>query len=543
MPSPSSTPGTSRVARDSARGWPEGHAEWLVLGAIVLVGVIARLYRLGLDSFWLDEAASAWFSSRPLAEQWGLIPFYEPHPPLYYTLLWTWSQLFGTGEVALRSLSALASVLTLPVVYGIGRLALPGKDGKVAGLLAALLLALFPTQIAYAQETRVYTLLTLTVAILLLSLLWLIARPQLLNRPFADLMRDPSSGVRLAVLGVILGTSGSFWLHNTTLVLVSPLLLVAAGAVFWRTGFSWQLVRNFVAIGLVILLLWMPNIRWLLSGLEGVTGGFWLQPPLWPDLAWGGDELLGTGGVAYEIPWKFGLTGVNLLLIALGGLAFWRRKQVAPAVLLVAGVVVPVILAIVVSYAITPIFMTRVLLWIEVPAAVLVAASVLLLPSPFLRRSAAAIGVALLAAVLALGWGRRVKEPWNQVASIIAAESTEQDLIIADTAYAQVPMLYYRVPERSPARWLPLPEEYPNPTGESGYPDGFFLREKIDDKTVAQIAAAAGASRKVWYVTRGRTVYDWDQKIPRALRSAKGPGIVRVTSGEAVLLTEYGQGE
>lgn len=539
MPSPSFTPGTSPDAPESGRWWPERRSEWLVPGFIVLIGAIARLYRIGLDSFWLDETASAWFASRPLAEQWGLIPFYEPHPPLYYTLLWLWSQLFGTGEVALRSLSAIASMLTLPVAYGIGRLALPGKGGKFVGPVAALLLALFPTQIFYAQETRAYALLALVVAILLLSLLWLLAHAPLLARSAKNILQDRDSGVRSAVAGVIFATSGAFWLHNTALILVSPLLLVAALLVFRKVGYSWQLFRNFLYIGLAILVLWLPNLRWLISGFTEVSSGFWLQPPGWIGLAWGGDELLGTGGIAYEIPWKFALTGLNVMLAGVGTLAIRRRGQGSAAVLLAAAVTLPFTIALVASYVITPVFMTRVLVWIEVPAALLVAASVLVIPTPFLRASAAGVTTGMLAIALMLGWGRAIKEPWNQVAQIIFQEGTAEDLIIAGTAYGQVPMLYYGVPERSPARWLPLPEAYPNPIGKSGYPDGFFLREKIDDATVAKIAQAARASRKVWYVTRGRTVYDLEQNISRTLRSAKGPGKVRISNGEAILLTEY----
>lgn len=539
MRSPSSTPGTSPDVHDRPAIWPDARAQWLALAAIVVVAGVARFFRIGLDSFWLDETASWWFASRPLAEQWGQVPFYEPHPPLYYTLLWLWSRLVGEGEAALRGLSAAASVLTVPVVYGMGRVALPGKDGKWIGLVGALIAALYPTQIAYAQEARAYALLTLTVAVLIVCLLWLVGSAEKLNRPWRAIIRDRSSGVRLAVAGTVLATSISFWLHNTALILVSPLLVVAALLIFSRAGFSWQLVRKFLAMGVAILVLWSPNIQWLLSGLSEISSGFWLQPPRWLDLAWGGDELLGSGGTAYEIPWKAGSVGVSLVLLAMGAIALSRRGQVAAAVLLSSPVMLPIGIAVIASYVITPIFMTRVLLWIEIPAVVLVAASSLWLPSLFLRQSAVAIAAGWLAIVLALGWGRQVKEPWNEVARIIAEEAQPDDLIIADTAYAQVPMLYYRIPERTSARWLPLPEPYPLPLGESGYPDGFFLRGSISELTVEMVRQAAADSRRIWHVTRGDQVYDSRKRVAGTLRAARGLGIVRVSSGTAALLTEY----
>ncbi len=519
--------------------WPECRNDWLALALVVAVAAFARFYRLGLDSLWLDETASWWFASRPLAEQWGQVPFYEPHPPLYYTLLWLWSRLLGEGEAALRGLSAGASLLTVPVVYGMGRVALRGEEGKWIGLAGALIAALYPTQIAYAQEARAYALLTFVVALLLLSLLWLLGSAEKLNRPWSAIMRDRSSGVRLAVAGVVFATSTSFWLHNTALILVSPLLLVAALLMLARTGFSWQLVRNFLAIGVAILVLWSPNIRWLLSGLSEISAGFWLQPPRWLDLAWGGDELLGSGGTAYEIPWKVGAAGFNLVLLTVGAGALWRRGQVPAAILLLSAVILPVGLAVLASYVITPIFMTRVLVWIEVPATLLAAASTLWLPSLFLRRSAVAIMAGWLAIVVALGWGRQVKEPWNEVARIIAEEATPDDLIIADTAYAQVPMLYYRIPERSSAQWLPLPEPYPLPLGQSGFPDGFFLRGSVQETTIERVRQATTGKRRIWYVTRGNQAYDSQQRIAGTLRAMRGLGSVRVMSGQAVLLTEY----
>ena len=195
----------------------------------------------------------------------------------------------------------------------------------------------------------------------------------------------------------------------------------------------------------------------------------------------------------------------------------------------------------IVSYVITPIFMTRVLIWIEIPAAVLVASNLMWLPSKFLRRSAATIVLALLAAIVISGWGRPTKEPWREVARVLIEEAGPQDLIIGDTAYAQVPMLYYRVPERTAATWLPLPEAYPLPIGKNGFPNGFFLRDKIDTATLNRVRDAATSMRKVWHVTRGKTVYDLDQQLARTVRSIHGVATVRVTNGEAVLLTEYSQ--
>ena len=86
-------------------------------------------------------------------------------PPLYYWLLNLWVRLFGLSENGLRSLSVFASAATVGLTYDLGR----RLFGRVAGLLAAFLLAIAPFHIYYAQEARMYALLTLWATLLVSS--------------------------------------------------------------------------------------------------------------------------------------------------------------------------------------------------------------------------------------------------------------------------------------------------------------------------------------------------------------------------------------
>lgn len=121
-----------------------------------------------MQSFWLDEAVTVSLMRLDLADMLAAIPDSESTPPLYYVLAWLWTRLFGTGEVGLRSLSALAGVLTVPAAYAAGHALLSRR----AGLPAAALVAVNPFLVWYGQEARAYALLVLlgTVA------LWAAAR-------------------------------------------------------------------------------------------------------------------------------------------------------------------------------------------------------------------------------------------------------------------------------------------------------------------------------------------------------------------------------
>ncbi|EEF22239.1 conserved hypothetical protein, partial [Ricinus communis] len=129
-------PAAAPVGRDvpQARFWT---LALLVTGLALLL----RLPTLAGRSLWLDETYSAWFAAVPLHELWTSVPLYETHPPFYYTLLKGWIALFGTHEAALRSLSVLASVLTVFALPACARWARLGTKAERVALLAALFLA------------------------------------------------------------------------------------------------------------------------------------------------------------------------------------------------------------------------------------------------------------------------------------------------------------------------------------------------------------------------------------------------------------------
>lgn len=137
---------------------------WLLVGVTAL-GAALRFATLGAQSYHHDEIVTA---SRVLRVGFGhamdAVGFSESAPPLYYAMAWLWTQVAGTGEWGLRSLSAVAGVATIPVAFLIGR----ELRGQRVGLLAAALVAVNPMLLWYSQEARAYSLLGLFCALSLL---------------------------------------------------------------------------------------------------------------------------------------------------------------------------------------------------------------------------------------------------------------------------------------------------------------------------------------------------------------------------------------
>ncbi len=144
-------------------------SHWILVAAVLLLAAVLRHLLLGSKSYWLDEAFSVSIASKPFATLWqrsGVVP--EPHPPLYYTMLYGWVRLAGTSEAAVRLPSALISVTNVALLYALGRRLC---DRRV-GLTAAALLAVSPLAVWYGQEARMYAFVTTAGLLTALLLTW-----------------------------------------------------------------------------------------------------------------------------------------------------------------------------------------------------------------------------------------------------------------------------------------------------------------------------------------------------------------------------------
>ena len=137
---------------------------WALAGLTAL-GLAIRFASLGVQSYHHDEVITAMrVIPGSFTEMLGEVKGSESNPPLYYVLAWGWAKAFGSGEVGLRSLTALFGAATVPVAFLIGRELASNR----AGLIGAALVAVSPMLIWYSQEARSYALLVFFGALALL---------------------------------------------------------------------------------------------------------------------------------------------------------------------------------------------------------------------------------------------------------------------------------------------------------------------------------------------------------------------------------------
>ncbi len=143
----------------------------------LFAGFFLRLFNLGSESFWYDEAVSVYLAGKSVPD---LIAHTvgDIHPPGYYLLLLGWRTLAQPSQAhGLEFLftwpGMFAGLLIVALLYPIGR----RLFGPKTALIAVWLAALSPFQIWYSQEVRMYSVAGALGLLALWSMLQFLDRP------------------------------------------------------------------------------------------------------------------------------------------------------------------------------------------------------------------------------------------------------------------------------------------------------------------------------------------------------------------------------
>jgi uncharacterized membrane protein len=416
---------------------------WAIVVAILILSLGFRLPGLASRSLWIDELFSQWFAARSLTELWHDVPFYETHPPFYYTLLKSWTLLFGKSELGLRSLSLVASLATVGVVAISGRLIHIGALGKSVGLLAATLLAVNFASIREAQNTRPYSLQIFLCTVAIMAALMLVQRLQR--------QAGPEQGTRhWRAVALTLGLSAGMglWIHNTGLFVAFGIWSgLALSLCVTSANQRWRNFLIFAAAGILSFLLWAPYLPLFIGQSRAFAGlAFWLTPKN-SDLysAW----MLISGD---SVP----LLLVTLALLALG--LFRLGKQSLPLALLAAAILlVPLFSMLAVSFAFKPIYIQRLFAWMVPLSLFVMAFGILTVTQRWWPRLVLASAAIIVSAVISIQDFSRPIDDWKSIVAEIARNARPNDVVIAVPAEGSIAVDYYasRQPRFPPVVCVP----------------------------------------------------------------------------------------
>jgi mannosyltransferase len=224
----------------------------ITLAGVVVAGVVLRFVQR--SPLWLDEALSVNIARLPLGDLFEALR-HDGHPPLYYVLLHGWIEVFGESDFAVRALSGIFAVASLPLAWIAGR----RLAGRAGARWALVIVALSPYSIRYATEARMYSLVMLLVlaGYLLLS----------------DALVQPRPA-QLAALTLVSGTLllSHYW--SFYLLAATGLVLLAR---WWRRPRQRAKTARVilaVAAGGLLFLPWLPGFLYQSSH----TGTPWGEP-------------------------------------------------------------------------------------------------------------------------------------------------------------------------------------------------------------------------------------------------------------------------
>jgi uncharacterized membrane protein len=430
----------------TVRQWANRNRAILIpLVLIIILGAFLRIFNLGMESIWLDEAASIFESTLSVSE----ISSHSNQPPLYFILLKWWINLWGTSEIAIRSLSAIFGIFAIFITYLVGKELFNQKVGLVASLIAAI----SQFYIYFSQEARAYSLL------LLLSLLSYLF--------FIKILRHNKTWYYpcFFLASLLLG-----YTH------IYGLLTIASQGffflLFWKK-YQQQRIRLISTFaGMLICLL--PLVILLGSRVVSITtSGFWISQPSLGSIV---DTLIVyTSGLSIPqlSPDEAGITFYTiskfillLIFLGLGILSLFsikkkkdKRKakkariaheeaiykeglESGTKLLLILWLSFPIVIPFIASQIITPIYLTRYTI-VATPALYLLVAKGICTFGKKSLYSIIAVITILSFYRLQSYYSNDIKAQWREVADLVETKSETGDVLVFCASYGQMPFDYY----------------------------------------------------------------------------------------------------
>lgn len=418
----------------------EGVAEYVgyvrrryaLLALVFGVAVALRVFQLGAESLWLDEATTVVYVERwTLTETLVQLPNVSPHPPLYFVLIELWASAFGTSEVAIRSLSAVLSVLTIPTIYLTGR----ELYGRRTGLLSAGLVALSSFQLYFAQDARMYSLLGLLT--LLSNFTFLKARHSGDTRWFA---------------GYSVSTALLLYTHvlSVTVVIVQALFV---GYLVLRS--RPVRIRRWLISAITVGVLYSP---WGVVVVQKLTQSVGTDQSL---IAWNEPpslfRVIATPVTYFGDPRIFlatpTLAVITAIVVGVGGLAYLSTVDVRGIVsegalddsdvFVVVWLTVPILALLALAYSVAPVYAVRYTIPASFALYLLVARGVVSPDRKSIRYGLSALVILGAIVTLPAYYGADQKEQWQETANHIERNADADDLVVVTDEYVNRPFSYY----------------------------------------------------------------------------------------------------
>ena len=404
----------------------------LQLSILLLLGLCLRLYDLDGESIWVDEGHAIYVASSDLNQ---LIEesSRDNNPPLYSIILHYWMILTPHTIFFLRFLSVIFGVLSIFLIYEIGKAIF---DQKV-GIISALFLTLSVFHIHFSQEIRSYML---AVVLILLTFYYL---QMLINKPKIIYFL-----VYIIFCVLLLYTHFLGW------------FILFAQNIYYllRLPFEGKRFKHIIITDVFILLLYLPWFNITISRVSDLQVKFWVQQPTLLTIPQ--TLLIYAGTYTY-----FGvfLLAIFAALILIGLFYFqnrhikFRLSESTQNYLLLLWFLLPILLPFVISYIYVPVYITRITIGASL-AFYLLAANGL----KYIHKDLITVTVLIIIIVFSIGncsiyYSETNKEPWQEVTHYVESNAQSGDLLIFNAGFCLDKAFNYYA-KRNDLEKIPFPE-------------------------------------------------------------------------------------
>ncbi|MDB5224763.1 MAG: rane protein-like protein [Candidatus Adlerbacteria bacterium] len=406
----------------------------LILGGMMLFSGLLSFFFFAGQSLRLDEAQSLWQTSRSVLDIFTVVS-QDVHVPLYHLVLHLWRTLLGDSVITARLLSLAFYMASIPALYALGKLAY----NRNVGLFSAMLLSLSPFMNWYGNEIRMYTLLTLIV---------------ILNQYFFLKIWKARA-------------PGAWWGYGITIIFgvythYFFFLNLAAQAAFYlfrSDVFPRKSFSKLLGMALVATIAIAPWIGFVLY-----QGQLQNQEPVLMT-----PTSINIFNAFSQFIIGFQTDNLNTIFLSLwpitvllGFIALRRNQRLGPeSVFFLTTILMSMALAFIVSVTITPLFVSRYLIF-TVPSLYLLMTSFLVGYAGNLGRwlRYGLIGIMAITLVIEIfNPVNPVKENYAQAAQFINANVSPQDVVVLSSPFTVYPVDYY-YRGAAPLETLPVWDRY-----------------------------------------------------------------------------------
>jgi uncharacterized membrane protein len=304
-----------------------------LLVLIISLAIFLRFYGIEHESLWNDELSSCYRSSfSTLSEVITKGVISDVHPPGFQILLFFVENFIGNSAFSLRLLPVIAGILTIPILFYVGR----KLFDESTALLASAMLAVSPIHIWLSQEARPYAILIFLTTCSVYLLLNLIS----------NLAQGKPNGI-WNLIGFIL--TGIFLEYTHYFGLLAYLLeILILGVVSLKNRKSILTILLVSIVPLLAYLPWIPSLL-LQRGTES-----YIAPPEVSNVAILFFEYMG---------WSKILLAALIITLSTATIIYHiRQREIINMYKLVAPILwilLPLGVSLIISYLMIPVFTTR----------------------------------------------------------------------------------------------------------------------------------------------------------------------------------------